>query len=326
MRVFNGHSDLLTAIHYHKIKGVKNSFRNNFYDNFKKGNVGGSIFVLWTDEAHVNERLIWTEEMLKSTSAFFEEERDVIKQVLSFEDYKIGLTENKINIVLGMEGLAHIGKDLGLIEKYYYENGLRHASLTWNEENSLAKGPHFTGGLSRYGKEAIKIMEKLGILIDVSHLNDDGFWDVIGIANKPIIASHSNARTLANVKRNLEDSQLKEIARNGGVVGLNAAGDFISNNKENRTPNGLVDQLEYLVEKMGIDHVAFGFDFMEFLPEEAMGTMKPEPGTSSTVFGLEDESEIPEFIQLIKKRGYSNDDIEKIAYKNFERILKEYLK
>ena len=111
--------------------------------------------------------------------------------------------------------------DIDLIEKFHNDIGLRHASLTWNERNMLASGVDDPqNGVTDLGGKAIEKIEELGILLDVSHLNEKSFWDVVKIAQGPIIASHSNAKKFANVKRNLDDNQLLAIAKSDGLVGI----------------------------------------------------------------------------------------------------------
>ncbi|RVU54235.1 dipeptidase [Anaerosphaera multitolerans] len=326
MRIFNTHSDILTDIQYRRLKGEKNVFRNNHLGNFSKGGVNGAIFAIWVDEIHQNNYLDWVEGALFALDEELKEQKDIIKQFLTFKDYKNAIEENKIAILLGMEGLAHIGEDISLLEKYYYENGLRHASLTWNEENLLAKGPKYSGGLSSYGKKAIKKMQELGIIVDVSHLNDDGFWDLMKITEGPVMASHSNARALSSHKRNLTDEMLRELKSNGGIVGLNAASDFISDDKSKQDLKHLVVQLEYLVDIMGIDQVCFGFDFMDFLPLESLGSIVPEEGSTPTPKDFLSEADIPKILNLMEDRGFNKDEIEKISYKNIEGFLEKILK
>ena len=145
------------------------------------------------------------------------------------------------------------------------------------------------------------------------------------ITNGPIMASHSNARSLASHKRNLTDDMLKALREVGGIVGLNAACDFISDDREKQDLEHLVIQLEHLVSLMGIDQVGFGFDFMDFLPLEAQGTMKPPEGLTATPRDLLGEGDIGNILEMMKKRGFTKEEIEKIAHKNMERYLREII-
>lgn len=326
MRIFNGHSDLPTDIHYRRLAGEKDIFQRLYYPDFQKGNVSGAIFVIWTDEAHQNDSLGWSNAMIASFHEEIKENRNIMKQVLTFADYEKAVQEEKVGVILGLEGLPQIGSDISMLDQYYYEDGVRHVGLTWNEENALGKSWKYSGGLTQAGKEAVKRLEELGMIVDVSHLNDDGFWDVMRLAQGPIIASHSNSRALANYGRNLTDEMMRALKETGGLMGLNSAVDFIHSDKEKQDLEHAVIQLEHMVEIMGIDQVVFGFDFMEFLSKEAQGTLAPPLGETSTIPGLLSEKDIPNLLNAMRKRGFKEEDIEKIAYKNYEAYLKQILK
>ena len=152
----------------------------------------------------------------------------------------------------------------------YYEYGARHASLTWNEENKLATGVRGDSnrGLTQIGKKAVKKMQDKGMIVDVSHLNDKSFFDVIDITSSPIIASHSNSRALCNSMRNLTDEQLKAIRDVNGVIGFNSYKGFIDENKEKQNINRGIDHIKYIADKIGIDHIGIGFDYNEYFEDE----------------------------------------------------------
>lgn len=325
MKYFNGHSDLFTAIHYRRLEGETDIFKRHYYENFKKGGVGGAIFVIWTDEAHQDDYQAWVKGMLETSKKTFEEEADVLSQVKTGSDLDLIGSDQRVHALLGMEGLASLKGDVDLLDQLYEDYGVRHAGLTWNEENEFAKGPRFAGGLSQAGIQALRRLEELGIAVDLSHLNDDGFWDVMKYATKPLMASHSNARALANHPRNLTDDMLRALRDQGGIVGLNSARDFISDNKDDQELPGLVRVLDHLIQIMGTDQVAFGFDFMEFLPFEAQGSLAPPPGESSAPLDLQDESDVPKLIEAMKELRLSENEIEAIGGKNMIRHLKEVL-
>lgn len=325
MRVFNGHSDLLTDLHYRRLKGETHVFDTYYAEDFKKGNVQGAIFVIWTDEIHQDDYKSWVQGMLDTAMAEFKESK-YLKQVRSMEEYDQAIKEGKIAIFLGMEGLSAIGDDLNRFKELVEDYGVRHVGLTWNEKNQFASGVPEKGGVTELGKELIELVEKLGVVLDVSHLNDESFWDLIKMAKGPVVATHSNARALASHGRNLKDEMMITIKETGGLIGLNAATDFISDEKEKQDLVHLVKMLEYMKDKVGIDHVAFGFDFMEFLPLEAQGSMKPDEGETSTPANFLRESDLPNLLDEMMRAGFIQEEIEKIAYKNWERILRKILR
>lgn len=324
MLVFNGHSDILSDVNRRRLNGEKKVFEKYHYENFLKSNVKAAILVIWTDPLNIHRTEDRTQEIIKSFKQDFKESSHIIRQVFSKEDLKFD--DPKINILVGMEGLDHIGTNISLIEKYYYEIGLRHASLTWNEENNLASGISTKNvGLKKAGKEAIKEIERLGIILDVSHLNSKSFWDVIDVVNKPIIASHSNCESICNVKRNLTDNQIKAIASTGGLIGVNAISYFVNKNSNKKNIDGLIEHIEHIVELVGINHVAFGFDFCDFLPPSYVGKKDPDTN-STTIKKLSSESDIYLLINRLTDLGFSKDDIEKISYKNYLNLIDKIIK
>lgn len=322
--IFDGHGDIWTDVTIKRQAGYKDIIKNMHLDRFKKGNMIGGIFVIWADPPHDKRPKERALEMLEHMSSEIMENQDVIKIVHNSKDFTKALEEGKLAIIIGMEGLSSIGNRVNLINALYMF-GVRHMSLTWNEENELATGIEGSPdrGVTKFGIEALKLMEKLGIIVDVSHANDKTFWDVYENTTKPFIASHSNCRKLCNVPRNLTDDQLKAIAERKGLVGLNAFNEFVHMDKEKRDVEHLVDHLDHMVELMGIDHVGLGFDFFEYLQSNTVTgfTQDNYVGTK----GFEDISKSANFINLLEKRGYNQDDIEKICYKNYLRIIKEIM-
>lgn len=236
-------------------------------------------------------------------------ENENFRLICTKDDFKnIGL-DNSLNIVFSMEGLEPLGCDLTLLN-VFYRLGLRSASLTWNNRNYFASGVSEIGGLSNLGIKAVKKMEDLGILVDVSHINEEGFWDIINIATKPIIASHSNAKTLYNCDRNLSDEQINAIVKTGGVIGLCC---YFTEDEEKMSLDTYMTHLEYMINLAGEDHVGLGLDFNGYLGD-------------IYVPGIEDASKIPSITDELCKRGYAQHTINKILGGNFLRILNTVLK
>lgn len=326
MIIFNGHSDILTDINLRRLNGERDVFRKYHYENFLKSNVKSAIWVIWVDPEHLQNPKDRTSQIINSMKEEFDEAADIINVVKRYEDFKKGFEEDKINILIGMEGLTSIEDNVNLIETYYNDIGLRHASLTWNKRNMLASGVgDDTNGVTSLGIKAIEKTEELGILLDVSHLNEKSFWDIVSIASGPIIASHSNARYFANVKRNLNDEQLLAIAKSGGLVGVNSVSVFVNDDRNKQKIDDLIDQIDYIKRLIGIEHIGFGFDFCDFLPQSYVG--EPDPITNSiTVEGLSSEADINNLINRMRERGYREEEIELIAYKNYDNLLEKVLK
>lgn len=321
---FDAHSDIWCDVTNRRLRGETNVFHNHHLQRFQKGGVEGSIFVIWVDPPYDADYQKRTKQIMDCARAEMAECTD-FRIVHNAEEMRKAKADGKIYVFIGIEGLAAIGDDVAKIDEYY-DFGARHAILTWNEANALGAGA-LSGkdyGLTEAGKKAARKIQEKGMLLDTSHLNEAGFWDVAKLATKPFIASHSNSKTLCDVPRNLTDEQLRAIRDVNGVVGLNAFNLFIDHDPKKETVERLAQHAAHMIDVMGVDHVGCGFDFFEFIEsEETMGTMT-STGSPSTI-GLEDCSKIPNLFACFDKMGMSKEDQEKIAYKNFQRVVKDVM-
>ena len=319
---FDAHSDIWSDVTTRRLNGETDVFRKHHLDRFRKGNVEGSIFVIWVDPPYTADYVARTRQIMDCARAEIAE-CDAIRIVHTYEEMMQAKADGKIYVFIGVEGMAAIGSDLTRIDDYY-DFGARHAILTWNEANDLGAGA-LSGkdyGLTEVGKLAARKVQDKGMILDVSHLNEAGFWDVTKLATRPFIASHSNAKALCDVPRNLTDDQLRGIRDANGVVGLNAFNLFIDRDPAKQTVERLAQHAAHMVDVMGIDHVGCGFDFFEFINnDETMGSMT-DTGSPCTI-GLENCSKIPNIFACFDAMGMSKADQEKIAYQNFQRIVKD---
>lgn len=323
---FDGHCDVFSDVTIKRLLGENNVIRRDHLKKYKEGKVDVSIFVMWVDPPFTENPAKRFAEIEQSVKNELKESEDIIHKVLTFDDFDKAEKMGKLAIMIGSEGLSHIGSDVSFIDYMYSEIGTRHIGLTWNEENQLATGVRGNPerGLTEFGKEAVGKIQDLGIILDVSHLNEKSFWDVMELAKKPIIASHSNCRAICDNKRNLTDEQIRAIGKNGGVIGVNAFHEFVSTNVKNKTCAGLVDHVDRIVQLVGIDHVGFGFDFTDFVTKESLSYYSDDVDTRIEDFYK--ISQAQSIITELEKRGYSQDDIEKIRSNNFLRICKIILK
>ncbi len=319
MRVFDAHEDIWTHIAQKRLAGEREVFKRYHLENHKKGSVKGGIFVIWIDPPFTNNPLERLETISREMQAEILENQEIIQIVKTYEDYEKSLSLGQLGVVIGLEGLSYITNSLKPLENLY-GIGARHASLTWNEENALATGVRGSQdrGLTPLGKQMIREMEALKMIVDVSHANEKSFWDIASICSRPIIASHSNAKSMWDHPRNLSDEQLKLIRQTGGVVGINSYPAFVG---KNRNMDDLINQIDYIVAKIGIDHVGCGFDFCDYLDWEKEDKT-PNEASKDILNGLEGTAEIPKLFKSLKAIGYSDDACEKIAHGNFERLLK----
>ncbi len=197
--------------------------------NIKKGEVFGGVFAAWLDNKYSDEdsekEFIY---MLNSVSHEINSNPEIFNIIKSRKDLEKEFPKEKLTILMGVEGLRAVGNNLDWLDTLY-NLGYRLVALTWNEKNLLGAGAgeNSCEGLTEIGKMAVRKMNELGMIVDVSHTNEKTFWDIAEISAKPFIASHSNARTLCDVPRNLTDEQIKAVAQSGGVIGVNGYIGFI---------------------------------------------------------------------------------------------------
>lgn len=218
----------------------------------------------------------------------------------------------KVAAMLSIEGGEAAEADLGIL-RILHHLGVKAMTLTWNERNQIADGAaegRTKGGLTNFGVELVGEMNRIGMVVDVSHISDAGFFDVIQTTKSPIIASHSNCRAVCNHRRNLTDEMIKLLADNGGVTGMNFAPAFVDERKENATLERVLDHVDHVVKIAGVDHVGLGSDF---------------DGIETTPKGLEDVTRMPYFTEGLVKRGYKEDDILKILGGNFLRVFRKVI-
>lgn len=312
--IFDAHGDILTDMYQQKQKNNENSFKDRHLELYKKGGVTHSIFVNYTDPYLDDSQLF--SKIFENAFTELENNSDIFKICLNYNDMLISLNEDKIGVIVGMEGIMQLEGVNQLRE--LYNMGVRHASLTWNEENIYASGldnPN-TRGLTSQGVEILREMEELGMLIDLVHLNEKSFFEVVENTSSPIIISHGNTKTICNHKRNYTDEQLIAISLRNGVIGICGIRSFIATETKNQNVQYLVKHIDHAVKVMGIDHVGLGFDFCYYLYDNV---------ETNRVTDLLTIADVPNIFKELKRIGYSEKDIEKIKHLNFERVIKEIL-
>jgi membrane dipeptidase len=225
--------------------------------------------------------------------------------------------DGEVTAIVHLEGAEAIAPDLSNLEEWR-RRGLRSIGLVWSRPNAFAEGVPFafpggpdTGpGLTDAGKGLVRACNELGILVDLSHLNEAGFWDVAAVSKAPLVATHSNAHALSASSRNLTDAQLDAIAQSGGIVGVNFAVNFLrEDGMELPEATGLdeiVRHVVYLADRMGVDHVAFGSDF----------DGAEIPGDLGGVAGF------PKLVDALRAAGFDDTAVEKITHENWLRVFR----
>lgn len=273
---------------------------------------------LWANKCHIDfERLkksgcclqfmaIWTDPVYKSDEAykrcmalldFYYSQIDSTINTVTTGD---GIKDDKLNILLSVEGGGLLQNDIENLHKLY-EKGIRALTLTWNEDNCIGGGiGNNDKGLTNFGKEVIREMNKLGMIVDVSHLSDKGFWQVADLCDT-FMASHSNCRRICPDNRNLTDEQIKCLIEHKGFMGINFHGDFLNENFS--SANDIKRHINHVINLGGENIIGFGTDF---------------DGTDKLPQGFADVGNMAEFISTFCKKDllYTN------LYGNIRRILK----
>ena len=287
--VFDAHSDLLYDVTRRRLLGERRVLEHHHLDRLRRGGVEGLVLAVW---ASGPQETFWKDTAWKDPAS------------------NLGRTHQIF--ACARADLAECPQIRPVHTAAEAEAARAQANITWNETNALAAGAGGDpqAGLTEAGRRAVRRMGELGMVVDVSHLNDGGFWDVMDLAAGPVIASHSNCRALCDVRRNLSDDQLRRIRDTGGVVGLNAFHGFVHAEPRQQTARTLALHAVHMAEVMGVEHVGCGFDFCEF-----MG-----PGNEGAE-GLESAAHIRNLFYWLEKLGMNRQELEMIARGNFLRVL-----
>jgi len=310
--VFDGHCDtILEVINHKRSLGSRTLVGHLDIPRMKEGGVDVQFFAVFIEDIYKPDRSL--KRTLQLIDCFYKEiekNQDDISLVTNYNQIEEVNSAGKIAAILSIEGGEALEGDLGVL-RVLYKLGVRLLTLTWNQRNQIADGigESRTGsGLTKFGLKVIDEMNRLGMLIDVSHLSETGFWDVIKRSKAPIVASHSNCYALCPHLRNLKDEQIKALAGKSGVIGITFVPNFLTQEKRKTTVEDVVKHIDYLVEKVGVDYIGLGSDF---------------DGTGGLPLGLEGVDKVPNITGELLDRGYKEKDIKKILGENFLRVFKE---
>ncbi len=351
------HNDAVTACIEKKVsldqdlKGINHSDLKRF----KQGGVDYQLFSIWCDGKKANP-FAWAMREMDTIDAVAARNPDKIVVAKSWEQIQKTLAEGKIVAQYGVEGGHMIEDDINRLD-LFYKRGVRYMTLTWNNSPSWAsshadeKDPKYKGhkGLTSFGKQIINRMNKLGIIVDISHVGETTFWDAIQTTTKPVIASHSNAYAICPVSRNLKDAQIKAIGKNGGVISLNFYSAFVDSSYSKKSAafykahkkeiDAMVAkgmQKEYVLSaiankykvqseaiKPDLEVLMKHFDhIVKLIGIDHVGLGSDFDGIDSAPKQLKTVVDYPEFTKALIKRGYKDADIAKVLGGNFLRVYR----
>lgn len=288
IKIFDTHTDILYDVYTKSLEGDLNRF-NNYHLPQLKNNITGGIWTFYSPK-----------------------EFDLLK---ALETSKNLVDLKSFEVILGIEGLSNLNNVADL--KKIYDLGYRHIMLTWNEANKYAtgiKGPK-DRGLTKEGYKVLDFMVEHDMIIDLSHLNEKSFFDVLNHTNKNIIVSHSNLSKFREHPRNLTHKQLLKLKEAKALLGLTLVGGFISDKNEEKTLKTFLFHIKETINVLGIDNICFGYDFMDYF----------NPPITQNLIEVKDASMINNFISFLKTSGFTVKEIEKMTYYNFYNRYKRHL-
>ncbi len=277
------------------------------------GGVSAQVFAVYVEQEYLPGA--GARQALRLVDAFYreiEDNSDSLVLAVRAKDVERARAEGKIAAFLSIEGGEALDGSIELL-RIFYRLGVRLMTLTWSRRNELGDGAYeegTRGGLTRFGTDVVREMDRLGMVVDVSHLSEATFWSVMQVSTKPVIASHSNAKALCEHARNLSDEQARVIADKGGVVGVTFVGPFLGEGRQSVA--GVVDHIDHFAGIVGTSHVALGSDF-------------DGVSDSALPLGLPDVSRVPAIPEELARRGYSDSAVRQIMGENLLRVVESVI-
>ena len=312
MLVFDSHCDTPSELLRGRDISIDNPGVQVDLPKLRAGGIGGSFFALYTPQTlSRDEALRKALEMLAAIHDALDKSPDYAALAVSPEDVLRISSSGRTAVCIGMENGNPIGESLSIL-RLFSRLGVNYLTLTHNGDNAIADSASEAstwGGLSPFGREVVREMNRLGMMIDLSHASDKTFWECMERSQAPIVATHSCCRSLCSHRRNLTDRMLRALGEKGGYVGINFYPYFLSDGAADRNPGveDIVDHIDRAVSLAGIDHVGIGSDF---------------DGIEVTPSGMEDISRMGVLFDAMTRRGYSREEISKIAGLNLLSVWK----
>ncbi len=278
-----------------------------------KSNYVAQMFACYVDLGSSPVTKSYHDDALVMVDIFNEGIKDLENKIViakNYKDYIDNKKVGKISAFLTVEEGGIIEGDLCKLEDLF-KRGIRVITLTWNYENCIGYPNHEykyqNNGLKAFGMETVEMMDDLGIIIDVSHLSDGGFYDVYKHGKRPFMATHSDARSICNVSRNLTDDMIKKLADKGGITGINFCGDFLSPDGKSTT-EAMIKHIRHIIKVGGLEVVGLGTDY-----DGIEGDLE-----------LKGAQDLPYLAEAMERAKFSTNEIEAVCYKNAEKFFERY--
>ncbi len=308
-------------------EGEKDPLKNLFLEEWRKNNVKFIIATVFVDSEKLPELALRNAlDQVNSILNEIEKNKEDVCLITDNKSFKYSQSNNKIGMIISLEGLEPIGEDINLLE-IFFKLGVSFSGLVWSRQNAVADGSRFRGrgvnnGLTSFGFDVIEKMQEIGMTIDVSHLNDKGCEDVFENVSKPIIASHSNARAIKNITRNLTDEQAILIKKSNGIIGINGVKPLVTEgyetNEKLTSIARLCDHIDHYKKIIGSQYICLGLDRCDLISSNDLSSPKGEDNSNDTI---SDYKELETLIGVLLERGYTEDEIGGILSGNFTAFI-----
>ncbi len=316
--VVDAHSDVFCDVAVRRLRGETRVLASQHLPAWRAGGVNVVVTTLYVEEEHKPDRALRRAMTLLGAGLNDIDETPEVALCRTRGEIDAALARGQIALILAIEGGECVQDGIESL-RVFAALGLRVFGLTWNQRNLLAEGvgdSRSNAGLTDLGRRMVLEANRLGVLVDVSHLTDASFWEVIATSRGPVIASHSNVRALCNHRRNLTDDQLRAIAASGGIIGLNLVVPFIDTDPQAATLARAVDHIDHIAKLVGVEHVALGPDFADYLviTSSIAGSILYPPDLATI-------AALPSLTAELVRRGYTDEAIRGILGENFLRVL-----
>jgi len=328
--VIDMHFDLPMDL-YEK-RAQANVLATEFLPEFEAGGMGIIGAAIYIEDRYLPERgaQVALDQIARLYTEAEQSKRCMVCR--SHDDIARALDSKKVGFLITMEGVEPLGDDLDLL-RAFYEVGVREIGLTHARPNAAGHGGIFAAkgsspeGLTPFGRDLVRECERLGVIVDLAHINPAGFKEIVDLTTKPLIVSHTNSRKFYDIERNISDEQIKMIGERRGVIGINAV--LVSPKREESTLDCYVDHIEHVASLIGIDCVGIGFDFFEFIyrqwPEEKKKWLAEKLTTPHFIPDLTNHSHAKNLTRKLIERSFNDSDIEKILRGNWMRVFEQIL-
>lgn len=326
--VVEGHRDVYEQL-YRRSVGEENPLRDAIAPRLIRDGINISVYAISGDSySHSQNTGRYLETALENIDMFLEEapkSEGMISLVKTRADLPEKPRPGNISFLLHFEGGMPLRGSIHQLRNFY-RLGLRSMQLTWNFRNELGDGVwenRTKGGLTRFGVEVIREMNRLGMVVDLAHINREGFFQALEAAEAPLIVSHANACGMLDNPRNLTDDQIKAIAAQGGLVGILALPERVA--KKGAALEDLLRHLDYMVKLVGAEHIALGLDFVKYDGPRTLKDRHHPLHGPELIKDFEEVEDLPKLVDGLIRRGYQENEIALILGGNYLRILKKIL-